>query len=218
MRFYIAVINIIQRLTLGLSIGYLILAPMVFVLVPELFSELFISRLFTVSLVSVTFVMAIRPLADLLPSIRFLRPLVILRKGIGVLSASIVLGFTLAKLALLGPVVYFTQYANPAYWSLDNFILFAHVGEVTAFILLITSNNFSQRILGKWWKRIQKLAYVYFYSGASYELFAIGSTFALYAIVVVTTLVLFAALINRRRRLRTRPPARGVSTAFPRTA
>jgi DMSO/TMAO reductase YedYZ heme-binding membrane subunit len=43
--------------------------------------------------------------------------------------------------------------------------IFPRLSEVTALILFVTSNNFSQKLLGKNWKRIQKLAYVYFLSG-----------------------------------------------------
>jgi DMSO/TMAO reductase YedYZ heme-binding membrane subunit len=39
------------------------------------------------------------------------------------------------------------------------------LSEVTAIVLLLTSNNFSQKKLGIWWKRIQRSSYIYFVAG-----------------------------------------------------
>lgn len=43
--------------------------------------------------------------------------------------------------------------------------IIARLSELTALILLITSNTFSQKFLGKWWKRIQRTSYIYFITG-----------------------------------------------------
>jgi DMSO/TMAO reductase YedYZ heme-binding membrane subunit len=52
-------------------------------------------------------------------------------------------------------------------------------------------------MLGPWWKRIQQLAYVYFYAGALYEMFALQSTVAMVAISLVTVTV-FVAWAKKR--------------------
>lgn len=126
----------------------------------------------------------------------WLRRLVILRKGFGILSASIIVGFMLASmLSLKGQ--YFVQMLTLKYWSFENYAFFAHIGDITGVLLLATSNIFSQRLLKKNWKRIQRLSYVYFYAGALYEAYAFQSIFALYALLVVTNVTVLAWAIKK---------------------
>lgn len=80
---------------------------------------------------------------------------------------------------------------------MEKYALFAHLGDITALILLITSNNFSKKILKKNWKRVQKLAYLYFYSGAMYVFLSYGDIFAAISMVVVTILVIIAFFKNK---------------------
>lgn len=54
-----------------------------------------------------------------------------------------------------------TDYFASANWN-SFYPILSRVSEITAVILLITSNNFSQRKLGIWWKRIQRSSYLYF--------------------------------------------------------
>jgi len=58
----------------------------------------------------------------------------------------------------------FTAFFTASAWTLW-YGLFARLSEITAIILLATSNRFSQKILGIWWKRIQKTSYIYFVTG-----------------------------------------------------
>ncbi|MBP9749203.1 MAG: hypothetical protein KBD21_00475 [Candidatus Pacebacteria bacterium] len=197
MKYYIYTIKFVQNMLVGGSVLYLMSMPVLLGLYPEYVSRDLVATLFLVSLLSVTFVMLIRPLADLLPRQRWLRSLVILRKGFGVVSASIIVSFILGKMVAGGVTGYLSALATSAYWSLDGFALLAHLGDITAIILLLTSNNFSKRVLGKGWKRVQKLAYIYFYAGASYEVFAFESSLALVCIALVTALVLAAFVRNR---------------------
>jgi DMSO/TMAO reductase YedYZ heme-binding membrane subunit len=55
-------------------------------------------------------------------------------------------------------------------------------------------------VLGKNWKRLQKLAYVYFYSGGLYEVLALNSKFALYAMIIVTLTAIVAGIVNFIKR------------------
>lgn len=115
--------------------------------------------MFDLSWWSVVFVMAIRPLADLFPKIWLFRKLVTLRKAFWILSASIIVTNILWWFVI-----------NPSrmmnYFTIANFSLYMPISyklsELTALILLITSNNFSQKILWIWWKRIQRISYIYF--------------------------------------------------------
>ncbi|QQS60860.1 MAG: hypothetical protein IPN70_03130 [Candidatus Moraniibacteriota bacterium] len=156
-------------------------------------------NLFMISFFSVFLVMLIRPLADIFSSQKWLRNLVLLRKGFGVLSASIVVGFMLGN--IIDPSSnYLAKIFSASYWSLENYAFFAHIGDITGLILLLTSNNLSIIFLKGNWKRIQRLSYVYFYAGGIYEAFAFESAFAGYAMVVVTSVTLLAFFIKLLRK------------------
>lgn len=198
-RQYMKAISFLQETLLVISIIMLCSLPLLLVFYPSEMSA-FISPLFTTSLVLVTFVMSIRPLADLIDETKIIRPLVILRKGFGVLSASIIVSFIFSKI-ILGGSAYLQNYLTLSFWSFKNLSLLAHLGDITGFILLITSNSFSKRVLEKNWKRIQKLAYVYFYSGALYELMAFQNKFALFAIILVSGLVFSAYIKNKFKNI-----------------
>ena len=200
MRTYLTTIKYLQEYLLWISVVvFLLIIPSAIVFLPDFMDwgnlKIF---LFNLSLGAVTFVMAIRPLADLFRGVKFIRPLVILRKCFGVLSASIIFGFFLSKVIASGGT-YFSEILKPEYWSWEKYKILAHLGDITAFMLLITSNNFSKNILGKWWKRIQKLAYLYFYSGALYEYLVFGQNMALWAVILVSILVLVAFIKNRKK-------------------
>lgn len=195
---YLRTIQVTQNILLAVSLSTMLLLPLFLSFSPERVPETLTGKLYTLSLAAVFFVMAIRPLADIFSKASWLRALVILRKGAGVLSASIIISFVFSKIITTGGA-YFSTITTPEYWSLSNYLLLAHLGDISAVPLLLTSNKFSKRVLGVWWKRIQKLAYVYFYAGALYEIFVFGSAFAFVALVVVTTLVCVAFMINRMK-------------------
>ena len=132
---------------------------------------------------AVTFVMLIRPLADLLPRLKVLRQMVAWRKGLGILSASVVVTSFFANMMpdFFG---FWANYFTAKSWSFEGYQIFARVSTLTGIILLVTSNTFSQKTLGIWWKRIQRLAYAYFFCGGIYIL-SIGKTEALYSMIVV---------------------------------
>lgn len=153
---------------------------------------------YQISFVAVFLVMIIRPLADIFSGQKWLRKLVFLRKGFGILSAAIIVGFVFGD--IIAPHSdYIRSMFTARYWSIQNCLLFAHLGDITGLILLITSNNLSMIILKKNWKRVQKLAYVYFYAGGLYEMCASNSAFAFYAMLCVIILVVIAFFMNRRK-------------------
>jgi len=118
--------------------------------------------LFTTSWLAIVFVMMIRPLADIFPKLGILRRFVVLRKWLGILSASIIVSILFTKW-IQNPFT-FTAFFTLSAWTLWYW-LFARLSEITAIILLATSNRLSQKILGIWWKRIQKTSYIYFVAG-----------------------------------------------------
>jgi len=197
MKTYLTIIKYLQSITLSLGVILLIVLPSILTLAPDLIET---SLLFAVAHTSLFLVMAIRPLADLLPQFRFIRPLVILRKGVGVLSASIIVSFIISKL-IMDASGYLENFFNLSYWSFTSLTYFAHSADVAAVILLITSNNLSKKILGANWKRVQKLAYVYFYASGIYVFGMFGDTLVLSYMVAVTVLTTLAYLSNRQRNL-----------------
>lgn len=191
------ILRIIQNILLGASLLILMYLPLLVA-----FGDMNSDKthiLYQVSFIFVFLVMLIRPLSDIFSNQNWLRSLVLLRKGFGVLSASIIVGF------IIGDIIapdsnYIVSIFTKEYWSFQNYKLFAHLGDITGFILLITSNNLSMILLKKNWHRIQKLAYVYFYAGGFYAMKVFNDVFAFYAMVIVTIAVLVAFFINLRKR------------------
>ncbi len=170
-----------------------ILVPLTILIIPELNN-----LLWDLSLYSVFILMCIRPLRDLFPKLKFAR-LMPLRKNLGIFSAMIVVSFGAVHYFNLGPS-FFAEYFSFAYWSFQNSLFWAHLGELTGFILLITSNKFSMKILKINWKRIQRLSYVYFFSGAWYVFASFDKTFGFIAIVIVSVLTFIAYIKNKDKR------------------
>ncbi|XLQ20422.1 MAG: hypothetical protein ACKUBY_01415 [Candidatus Moraniibacteriota bacterium] len=190
------ILRIIQNIIIGISLFVLSILPLLVA-----FGDDYIkleSTLYKVSFISVFLVMLIRPLADIFRSQKWLRKLVYLRKGFGILSASIIVGFVIGH--IISPESqYIASMFTKEYWSLDSYMLFAHIGDITALILLITSNNLSMMLLKQNWKRIQKLAYVYFYTGGIYEALALESEFAIVAMIIITLVTIIAFVINIKK-------------------
>ncbi len=196
MKTYFKLIGYLQEVLLTISVGILITLPIIIVFKVGGISNIATQKLYAASHIFLFFVMMIRPLADIFTKEKWIRPLVILRKGAGVFSASIIVSFILAKL-MVDPGGYITSLGTGAYWSLHNYALFAHLADLSAIILIVTSNAFSKRVLGSWWKRIQKLSYVYFYGSALYVYLSYGSTDVLIMMILVTVVTLIAFIKNR---------------------
>ena len=199
MKTYIRSIQFLQKFSLGISLLILLILPLVIVFYPDSLSEQTTLRLYDLSHITVFFVMIIRPLADIFTRSTKIRPLVILRKGVGVLSASIVVSFILAKI-IMDSSVYFGSLFTSEYWSFENLAILAHLGDLSAILLIVTSNNLSKRMLGAWWKRIQRLSYVYFYASSLYVLFIFHNYSVLLSMIIVTILTYVAYTKNKKRK------------------
>lgn len=151
---------------------------------------------------SVVFVILIRPLADLFPKLLLLRKLLIWRNGLWILSSAIILSYfgfnvyTNYSYYGIAPLDTLGNYFTAKMWSGKN--IFPRLSEITALILFITSNNFSQKILGKNWKRLQKLAYVYFISWWIF-IYSFGKDEALYSMIIATILYFVAVFKNWKK-------------------
>lgn len=205
MRTYLRTIKFLQTLFLVLGICVMLTLPLVLAFYPEAISAAGVLNLYDVSHLAIFFVMLIRPLADIFIRVKWVRPLVILRKGIGVFSASIVLSFIFSKI-IMDPGGYISSLGTLRYWSLQNYALLAHLADLSAVLLVITSNNLSKRILGAFWKRIQKLSYVFFFASSLYVFLSFGSMHILLSVVVITAVTILAYVSNKKRIRSTPPP------------
>ena len=196
MKTYLKSIKVAQTTLLALGIGILALLPSAMVFYAPYFTSGLTASLYTLAHVSLFLVMIVRPLADLFKGVRFIRPLVILRKGMGVFSASIIVSFIIKKI-IMDAGAYFGSLATVSYWSLTNLALLAHLADISAVLLLITSNSFSKKLLGPNWKRIQRLSYVYFYGSAFYVGIMLNDTIVLVYALIVTVLTMLAYVKNR---------------------
>lgn len=202
MQTYFQTIKDLQETFLGIGILILMVLPPLMVFHPDIINSVVTSQLFDIAHYFLFFVMAIRPLADIFIKTKWIRPLVILRKGTGVISASIIVSFILAKL-IVDPSGYFASMGTLPYWSMVNYAVLAHLADLSAVILLVTSNNLSKRILGTWWKKVQQLSYVYFYGSVLYVLLSYGNTYLIYVLIVITGLTIIASMKNKKRLLLT---------------
>lgn len=191
------ILRIFQNIIIGLSLFILAYLPL-FSGFGDIDSAI-VNVLYRISFFAVFFVMMVRPLADIFSSQQWLRKMVFLRKGFGILSASIIVGFMIGDI-IAPQSQYLVSIFTTEFWSFENYIFFAHLGDITGLILLLTSNNLSMILLKKNWKRIQKLAYVYFYAGGTYEFLVSDSMFALIAMIAVAIVVVIAFFINRKKR------------------
>lgn len=196
MKFYLQTIQKFQELFLAIGIVILMALPLFITFSVPGITDSTTMLWYDVAHITMFFVMMVRPLADIFPSARWIRPLVILRKGVGVLSASVVVSFILAKV-IQSPIGYFESFATIKYWSMENLALIAHLADISAVLLLITSNNLSKRILGDWWKRIQRLSYVYFYASCIYVFMTYDNWGVAISMILVTIVTVDAWFINR---------------------
>ena len=138
-------------------------------------------------------VMMVRPLSDLLPRMVWLKFLLPARKEAGILSAVIVLSFALSRYWGWGIETFVLTYFSAEFWAFPEPIFWGRLGEFLALPLLLTSNRWSQRWLKQNWKRVQRLAYPYFFAGSYYVWAAFGSERDLIFILLVLALTLGAA-------------------------
>ncbi len=196
MKAYLSFIAKLQGALICVGILILVALPLLLAYTPLGTNGGFQSYWYELSLFAAFLVLLIRPLADLLDEYSFVRPLVILRKGMGIFSASVIVAFMLSHILTDG-WGYVSHFFEPESWSLAGGRILGPLGDVSALVLLVTSNQYSKRVLGKGWKIVQKLAYVYFYSGALYEYLLLGSAPAFWYLLVVAGMT-FAAFVVKR--------------------
>ncbi len=106
-------------------------------------------------------IMLIRPLSDVIPNLKILKTLVLFRKEFGILSG-VLIAIHSYKYFALGNKNILIEIFNPKYWDFNTIFGWGMAGFIITIILLLTSNNFSIRLLKNSWKKFQELSYLLF--------------------------------------------------------
>jgi DMSO/TMAO reductase YedYZ heme-binding membrane subunit len=106
----------------------------------------------------------------------------------------------------MNPVGYLSAFGTIQYWSLQNYALLAHLADISAILLIVTSNSLSKRIMGTAWKKVQRLSYVFFYASSLFVFLSYGDLGPVMSIVIVTIVTVAAYIRNSKRRATIQQP------------
>jgi len=133
--------------------------------------------------------MLARPLLQVFPKITFFRYIILLRRELGIICASMLLAHGAGYFIGTGTSI-LTIFTDSKLWDFTSFISWGILGFIVCIPLLLTSNMYSMKLLGKKWKIIQRLSYVLLISGSihffmydSGSRILIGSAISLWIIV-----------------------------------
>lgn len=148
--------QLIRKILLFIALA----SPWIIFLNPNLHKELAAIGWFIL-----TFVMLIRPLAQVFPEFKILFTLMCLRKELGIFAALAFIAHYIGYVTLIHSS-FFEFIQNSKNWTLNTTIGWGILGMTFSIAPLLTSNNFSLRFLKKYWKKIQRLSYLLFFTGA----------------------------------------------------
>lgn len=151
------------------------------------------------SLVLLTLVIFIKPAVRLFPTIGFFKILLALRRELGQASAFAVIGHVLSQISSgrsLSDVLYLAASSGPM-----SFQFWGFWALVLILPLLITSNDFSTRLLKRNWFLLQKLIHpLYIFAMIHYGLRE-GISGLLKSVLVLSVLYFSRALASRNVKL-----------------
>lgn len=105
----------------------------------------------------------IRPVSTILPRLGIICRMMLVRKQLGIIAGTFILfhgiGFFLKNNMPISTL--FTSQS----WDFKSFFAWGLLGAIMIIPPLLTSNNFLQNLLGKWWKPIQQISYLLFIFG-----------------------------------------------------
>ena len=119
-----------------------------------------------IAMFAATFTLIIRPLYDLWPQSKHLESMLKWRKGVGLVSSGIVVGFWISRNIDPTDIGVLWEYFSADKWSFSIENLLERTSEITALILFLISNKWLVLHANRLWRQLQKLAYVYFLSAA----------------------------------------------------
>lgn len=103
-------------------------------------------------------IMIISPLAAVFPKVKLFTNIKWLRKPLGIIAGCFMMahgiGYFLHYKGLVDPI---STLADAEFWSLSNGLMWGFFGSIIAFLLLVTSNAFSVKLLKDNWKYLHML-------------------------------------------------------------
>jgi len=102
--------------------------------------------------------MIIRPLVDVFTGVYLFRRIVAMRRSIGIVVGMSVIAHSIGFFHVDS-----SKFIISELFSMTNFIFYWIIASIFSFLLLITSNTFSVKLLWKNWKRLQLGVYGMFY-------------------------------------------------------
>jgi DMSO/TMAO reductase YedYZ heme-binding membrane subunit len=139
-----------------------------------------------------TVVMIIRPLADILPRLKILRVLTLLRKEFGIFASLLIYAHFVGYLIVRNLSVFDVLFAAK-FWDPSRALSWGVYGLILGLPVLISSNKFSMILLKKSWKKIQHLSYPFFYAGGIH-IFMVGEDSGISSMILVSVAWLLARL------------------------
>lgn len=114
--------------------------------------------------------LCIRPLMTIFPRLVILSRMMLIRKQLGIIAGTFVLAHGVG--VFLRNQLGVSDLFSAELWNLKIFLGWGLWGAVMILPPLLTSNNFLQVKLGKLWKPLQKISYLFFiFGGIHYYLF-----------------------------------------------
>ncbi len=104
-------------------------------------------------------IMISRPLFQVFPRFTWFRYIVMLRKELGIICASMLLAHWVGYFLGTGTSI-LTIFTDSKLWNFTSFISWGILGFIVCVPLLLTSNIYSMKLLGKKWKTLQRLSYM----------------------------------------------------------
>jgi len=147
-------------------------------------------------------ILIIRPLTQIFPQINFFKKLLGLRREMGILCGSFVLTHSSGYFIKTEQFPH-ELFSQPNFFTFENFLVWGVLGVIITILLLITSNNISVKILKRYWKTVQRLAYILLIAG-SYHIFYLTDEITLGSIIEsfwrVFIVIIFVSWAEHKRK------------------
>ena len=181
-------VKIIQALSPWLAwAGYALLVWIVLnAWLGEAFFEITSSNLYwEVAMYAATFTLIIRPIYDLCPHSDILQALLKWRKGIGLISSSIVVGFWISRNTSLTDITPLAEFFSNAKWNWTLENILERTTEITGLTLFLISNKWMVLHYNTLWRPLQKLAYPYAFGAAALLTFVHEKTYGIICLLLM---------------------------------
>ncbi len=166
-------------------LGYALLLSIVGInfFAPEILNYWMQNILWEIALIAACFTLVIRPIYEFIPH-PIIEKMLIWRKGIGLISSSIVIGFWISRNIVPLDLDHFLSYFSARNWTFENLKLIARASEITGFILFFASNKWLVENFNTLWRWMQKTAYIYFLAGGFYVYLVAEKNYALVLLTI----------------------------------